>query len=325
MTNRATPRPRTAKRSSCNYTILAPFRSPFELTSYWPRGTEKPDFKWSSSNVYTEDAHGSPVYSWTILDQIFDTYAAAHVRPMVELGFMPQALSIHPDPYHIGWPLKPGQVEGWSFPPKDYTRWQELSRQVAAHLLERYGMATVSTWYWEVWNEPNLPYYWQGTEPEYNRLYDHAVAGVRQAIPHAIVGGPATTGPGPKGNASQYLHDFLAHCVADKVPLDFVSFHVKGQPNVVDGHVQMGLDHELNNAAAGFAIVREFPRFAHLPIILSEADPEGCAACSARSNPGQRLPQWFPLPCLHGGRDEGPVRTRGPQPGEPAGHAHLGL
>ena len=248
-------------------------------------GDGKPDLKWSSTNVYTEDAQGVPVYSWIILDQIFDAYAAAHVRPMVELGFMPQALSTHPDPYHIGWPLKPGEVEGWSFPPKDSKRWQQLCRQVAGHLVARYGMETVSTWYWEVWNEPNLPYYWRGTEAEYNQLYDSAVAGVRQAIPNAKVGGPATTGPGPQGNASQYLHDFLAHCAADKVPLDFISFHVKGQPNLVDGHVQMGLDHELNNAAAGFAIVRAFPRFAQLPIILSEADPEGCAACSARLYP----------------------------------------
>ena len=65
---------------------------------------------------------------------------------MVELGFMPKALSTHPDPYHIGWPLKPGEEEGWSFPPKDYKRWQELNRQVAAHMVERYGKETVATW-----------------------------------------------------------------------------------------------------------------------------------------------------------------------------------
>jgi xylan 1,4-beta-xylosidase len=255
-------------------------------------GDGKPDLKWSSSNVYTEDEQGHPVYSWTILDEIFDAYAAAHVRPMVELGFMPKALSTHPDPYHIGWPLNPGEVEGWSFPPKDYKRWQELNRQVAAHMVKRYGMETVSTWYWEVWNEPDGKYYWKGTEDEYNKLYDYAVAGVRQAIPGARVGGPATTGPGPKGNASQYLQDFLHHCATQKsaatgrsIPLDFISFHVKGSPNVIDGHVQMGLDRELNNADAGFAMVRRFPQFRQLPIILSEADPEGCAACSARLYP----------------------------------------
>jgi xylan 1,4-beta-xylosidase len=255
-------------------------------------GDGKPDLKWSSSNVYTEDANGNPIYSWTILDQIFDAYAAAHVRPMVELGFMPKALSTHPDPYHIGWPLKEGEEEGWSFPPKDYKRWQELNRRVAAHLLERYGKETVSTWYWEVWNEPDGKYYWKGTEDDYNKLYDYAVAGVRQAIPNARVGGPATTGPGPQGKAAEYLRAFLAHCTTNKslatggpIPLDFISFHVKGRPNVVDGHVQMGLDHELNNAVNGFAIVRQFPKFQRLPIILSEADPEGCAACSARIYP----------------------------------------
>ena len=255
-------------------------------------GNGKPDLKWSSSNVYREDANGNPVYSWTILDQIFDAYAAAHVRPMVELGFMPKALSSHPDPYHIGWPLKPGQVEGWSFPPRDYGRWEELAHQVAAHMVERYGIETVSTWYWEVWNEPNGNYYWKGSEQEYNKLYDYAVAGVRKAIPDARVGGPATTGPGPKGNASAYLRDFLEHCAKDKsaatgrsIPLEFISFHVKGSPNVVGGHVQMGLDRELSNADAGFAIVRKFPQFTKLPIILSEADPEGCAACSARLYP----------------------------------------
>ena len=257
-------------------------------------GDGKPDLKWSSSNVYTEDANGNPVYSWTILDQIFDAYAAAHVRPMVELGFMPKALSTHPDPYHIGWPLKPGEEEGWSFPPKDYKRWQELNRQVAAHMAERYGKQTVATWYWEVWNEPDGKYYWKGTEEEYNKLYDYAVAGVRQAIPNARVGGPATTGPGAgtQSKASEYLRAFLAHCATNKslatggpIPLDFISFHVKGKPNVVDGHVQMGLDHELKNAADGFTIVRQFPKFQKLPIILSEADPEGCAACSARLYP----------------------------------------
>ena len=267
-------------------------------------GNGKPEPKWSSSNVYTEDASGNPVYSWTILDQIFDAYAAAHVRPMVELGFMPKALSSHPDPYHIGWPLKPGQVEGWSFPPKDYRRWEELSHQVAAHMVKRYGIATVSTWYWEVWNEPNGKYYWKGTQDEYNKLYDYAAAGVRKAVPNARVGGPATTGPGARGNASQYLQAFLEHCAKNKsaatggpIPLEFISFHVKGSPNVVNGHVQMGLDRELNNAADGFAIVRKFPRFQRLPIILSEADPEGCAACSARLYPHNAYRNGPLYPC----------------------------
>lgn len=267
-------------------------------------GDGKPELKWSSTNVYTEDANGNPIYSWTILDQIFDAYAEAHVRPLVELGFMPKDLSSRPEPYHIGWPTKPGDLEGWSYPPKDYKKWQELVRQIAAHMLQRYGADAVSTWYWEVWNEPNLEYYWKGTQAEYDRLYDYAVAGVREAIPNAHVGGPATTGPGAQGNASEYLRAFLGHCAKDKsaatgekIPLNFISFHIKGSPTVVNGRVRMGLDRELRNAADGFAIVQSFQQFARLPIILTESDPEGCAACSARLYPPNAYRNGPLYPC----------------------------
>lgn len=265
-------------------------------------GDGKPELKWSSTNVYTEDVNGHPVYHWEILDGIFDAYAAAHVRPMVELGFMPEALSSHPEPYHVPWPAKPGVAEGWSFPPKDYQRWRELTHQVAAHMVKRYGIETVSTWYWEVWNEPDISY-WHGTQQEYDQLYDYAAAGVREAIPHAHVGGPATTGPGATGKAADFLTAFLEHCENGKsaatgggVPLDFISFHIKGTTNMVDGHVQMGIQQELDNAANGFAIVRRFPKLEHLPIILSEADPEGCAACVASRYPqnGYRNGSLYP-------------------------------
>ncbi len=262
-------------------------RAHFLLTS----GDGKPELKWSSSNVYAEDASGRPVYNWAILDGIFDAWVGAHVRPFVELGFMPKALSSHPDPYHIPWPTRPGDVEGWSFPPKDYGKWQELVRQVAAHMAARYGMAEVSTWYWEVWNEPDI-FYWHGTEQEYNRLYDYAVAGVRAAIPGARVGGPATTGPSPGSKSAAFLEAFLRHCAQDRsaatggpVPLDFISFHAKGSPHMADGHLQMGLGHELENAATGFGIVRTSEKFRELPIVLSEADPEGCGACSPEQHP----------------------------------------
>lgn len=254
-------------------------------------GGGKPELKWSSTNVYTEDAQGKPVYDWTILDQIFDAYAAAGVRPMVELGFMPKALSSHPDPYHIPWPTKPGDVEGWSFPPKDYARWGALAYQVAAHMAHRYGKDAVADWYWEIWNEPDI-FYWHGTQEEYDKLYDYAVAGVKRAIPEARVGGPASTGPTPGSRSAQFLEAFLRHCAEGKsaatggaIPLDFISFHVKGNPKIVADHVQMGLDNELRNAETGFAIVHTFPQFAKLPVILSEADPEGCAACSSRKYP----------------------------------------
>lgn len=262
-------------------------RAHFLLTT----GDGKPELKWSSSNVYSEDAAGQPVYDWKILDGIFDAWVGARVRPFVELGFMPKALSSHPDPYHISWPTKPGEVEGWSFPPRDYRKWGELVRAVAAHMTQRYGMAEVRTWYWEMWNEPDI-FYWHGTGEEYNRLYDYAAAGVRAAIPDARVGGPATTGPSPGSKSAAFLQAFLRHCAEDRssatggaVPLDFISFHAKGSPHMVDGHVQMGLGRELENAKTGFDIVRASTKFHELPVILSEADPEGCGACSPEQHP----------------------------------------
>ncbi len=157
--------------------------------------------------------------------------------------------------------------------------------------LQRYGMHEVSTWYWEVWNEPDI-FYWRGTEKEYEQLYDYAAAGVRAAIPGAKVGGPATTGPAPGSKSAAFLEAFLRHCAQDRssatggaIPLDFVSFHAKGSPHWVDGHVQMGLGHELLNAKTGYAIVHASTKFRDVPIVLSEADPEGCGACSPAQHP----------------------------------------
>jgi xylan 1,4-beta-xylosidase len=165
-----------------------------------------------------------------------------------------------------------------------------LIRKYVEHLVQRYGKEQVSTWYFEVWNEPDIGY-WHGTPEEYYKLYYYSVAGVRAALPNAIVGGPASTGPASE-KASTFLDNFLKHCQSDKsaangktIPLDFISFHPKGRPTVVDGHVRMGLATELKAAGEGFRIVAKYPKYIHLPIILSEADPEGCAACSMKVNP----------------------------------------
>ena len=245
-------------------------------------GNGEPALKWGSTNVYTEDANGKAVYDWTILDRILDTYRDTNTRPMFEIGFMPEALSIKPQPYQHTWP-RGGITAGWSYPPKDYAKWEELNYALVRHAMERYGKANVETWYWEVWNEPDIGY-WKGTPEEYFKVYDHAVRGVRRALPGAKVGGPATTGPA-SAKAADFLRAFLEHCAQTKAPLDYISFHAKGRPRVVDGHVQMGLDKELADVAKGLDIVSAFPQYRNLPIILSEADPEGCAACSARTHP----------------------------------------
>jgi xylan 1,4-beta-xylosidase len=255
-------------------------------------GNGVPELKWSSSNVFSLDKNGKPAYDFTITDQTFDAFKKAGVRPMVELGFMPKDLAstvpgITEYQLHYPQPTMGGSVNN---PPKDYKMWGELVHKYTEHLVQRYGREQVSTWYFEVWNEPDIVY-WHGTEADYFKLYDYAVAGVRAALPNANVGGPASTGPA-NAKASDFLNAFLKHCLNDKsavdgkpIPLSFISFHPKGQPSLIDGHVRMGISNELNAVQNGFQIVAKYPQLRHVPIIFSEADPEGCAGCSMKVNP----------------------------------------
>ena len=202
--------------------------------------------KFSSSSAYKEDANGNPVYDWTINDKIFDTYVQRGVKPYVEIGFMPEALSTHPQDYPHNPPVKeraPANA-GQAYPPKDYAKWGELVYQWTKHCVERYGADEVNQWYWEVWNEPNISY-WHGTPEDFCKLYDYAVDGVRRALPTARVGGPETAG----GAGGNFLHIFLQHCahetnyVSGKIgsPLDFISFHAKGSTVFLNDHVRMGM------------------------------------------------------------------------------------
>src|SRR5581483_2436514 len=124
------------------------------------------------------------------------------------------------------------------------------------------------------------------------KLYDYTVAAVKRALPSARVGGPATTGlANPK--AAEFLRRFLQHCVDGQnyatgekgAPLDFISFHAKGRTKFVDGHVELNVGANLKDIDQGFAIVESFPTLRQLPVVLSESDPEGCAACDATSHP----------------------------------------
>ena len=205
-------------------------------------GDGSASLKWGSTNIYTEDAAGKPVYSWTILDRIFDTFRAAGIKPLVEVGFMPEALSTHPQPYRHNFPQ--GSVfTGWTYPPKDYQKWSEVVFQFVQHLRERYGDAEVKTWLWEVWNEPDIAY-WQGTPEEFLKLYDYSADAILRALPKARVGGPDSTGPAsPK--AAEFLRIFLDHCAHQRnyatgktgSRLDFISFHPKGSPTWQGDHV----------------------------------------------------------------------------------------
>ncbi len=242
--------------------------------------------KWGSTDVYTEDASGKPVYDWTITDRLFDNLQSTHVRPMVEIGFMPEALSPHPEPYRHQFP-KGDIFTGWSYPPKDYAKWRALIVAYATHLYQRYG-AAVDNWKWEVWNEPDIDYF-HGTVEEYEKLYDITTGAIRQVVPHATVGGPGVTGG---GDNKHFLQLFLEHCLrgtnADTnklgAPLDFISYHPKGSPNFAAGHVTMNLGRQLSLTERGMETIASFPEYRNTPIILTETDPEGCAACQGPQN-----------------------------------------
>jgi xylan 1,4-beta-xylosidase len=162
--------------------------------------------------VYRED-HGKPVYNWQYVDELYDFLVDLKVRPFVELGFMPGALA------------SGGKTIFWwrgnVTPPKDYGKWADLISALTKHWVERYGLAEVKKWYFEVWNEPNLDGFWAGDQKEYFKLYSAAANAVKGVDASLRVGGPATAGAG-------WVPEFIRYCAESKSPVDFVSTHTYG-------------------------------------------------------------------------------------------------
>jgi xylan 1,4-beta-xylosidase len=267
---------------------LSPVPVYFRPHNLLTTGDGEGSLKWGSTNAYTEKPDGSAVYDWTITDRIYDALTAAHVRPLVEIGFMPEALSTHPEPYRHTFP-KGDIYTGWSYPPKDYDKWGKLVQAYAEHLKSRYGSG-VDNWMWEIWNEPDIGY-WHGTSEEYDRLYDESAQAIRSVLPKARVGGPESTGVA-SAHAEAFLRQFLEHCAhgvnaatgGTGAPLDFISFHPKGRPANVNGHVRMDMGHQLRAIDRGMRVVASYPEWKNTPIVLGESDPEGCAACKGPEN-----------------------------------------
>jgi len=165
--------------------------------------------------VYSEDAQGKPVYNWSYVDQIYDGLLADGVKPFVEISFMPKKLALRPD-YHAFW------YKQIVSPPADYAKWDALITAFAAHLVARYGIDEVASWYFEVWNEPNIDF-WTGrpAQQTYFELYDHTARAVKAVSPRLRIGGPATA-------QAAWVDAMIAHAYANHVPLDFVSTHVYG-------------------------------------------------------------------------------------------------
>jgi len=251
-------------------------------------GNGIPALKWSSTNVYTETAKGESIYNWKLTDSIFDTYEHLGMKPLVEVSFMPEALSAKPE--SDGYQTTPDgkkvfHYTGWNYPPADYHKFARLIYQWVQHCIARYGRSEVLNWYWEIWNEPDISY-WKGSIEEYCKLYDYSADAIKRALPGAKVGGPETTNPGGE-NAAVFLRKFLDHVTSGinaatgkpGIPLDFVTFHAKGDPKTIDGTVWMNMGRQLDNIDKGFDIIKSFPAICNLPVIIGESDPEGCAAC----------------------------------------------
>jgi xylan 1,4-beta-xylosidase len=171
--------------------------------------------------VYDEDAKGNPIYNFSYVDQVYDGLLVHHIRPFVELGFMPKKLAAEPV-LHPFW-YKPSPS-----PPKDYAKWDALITAFARHLIDRYGLGEVSQWYFEVWNEPNIDF-WAGDPKQatYFDLYDHTARALKAVSAKLRVGGPATA-------QAAWANTFIRHVTEAQVPADFVSTHVYGNDSVQD-------------------------------------------------------------------------------------------
>jgi xylan 1,4-beta-xylosidase len=163
--------------------------------------------------VYREDRKGNPEYNFQYIDVLYDYILSIGMKPFVELGFMPQSLASGKQT--IFW------WRGNVTPPKDYNKWGELIRNLTQHFTERYGADEVKTWYFEVWNEPNLRGFWAGTQEEYFKLYRYSVNAIKSVNKEYRVGGPATAG-------AAWEVDMIDFCQKNNLPLDFISTHSYG-------------------------------------------------------------------------------------------------
>jgi len=163
--------------------------------------------------VYREDKNGKPEYNFQYIDVLYDYLLSIGMKPFVELGFMPEVLASGKQ--NIFW------WRGNVTPPKDYEKWEDLIRNLVAHFTERYGAEEVKTWYFEVWNEPNLHAFWSGTQQEYFKLYKYSVEAIKSLNKEYRVGGPATAG-------AAWEPEMIDFCSKNELPLDFISTHSYG-------------------------------------------------------------------------------------------------
>ena len=297
----------------CNYTytpeseeLLAKFQN-FQEKPYYVRahhmlctGNCHAFYKWGSTNAYLEDENGNPVYNWKYIDLILDTLLKYDCKPFVELGFMPMDLVdksyYDKGPKLTGWQLEYNMYKqfGWSCPPKDYNKWYGLINELVKHCVDRYGAEEVTSWYFELWNEPDISY-WSGSFEDFEKLYDYTAAAVKAALPAARVGGPGVTNPAYREKSAPMLDHFLDHCrngvnycTGEKgTTVDFTTFHVKGGGYPMDVKAQMGTPPSVKRIMEGVKVGYEIickHGYDNVECILSEIDPDGWAAGGVGDN-----------------------------------------
>jgi xylan 1,4-beta-xylosidase len=254
-------------------------------------------YKWGSTNVYIEDEKGNPVYNFDVIDRMCDIWLGNNCKPFFEIGFMPLDL-VRLDDVDAGSWLRYNEYKriGWNRPPKDYDKWYALIHKLIEHLVNRYGQTELDSWYFEMWNEPDI-FYWSGTHEEFCRLYDYTEAAIHDVCPSLRFGGPATCGAfAYDGKAANFLRDFLKHTKSGKnlktgatgTRLDFTTFHTKGGGYSFTTNKALektpSVKKMLDQIRICGTIIKECG-YGDLECILSEADPDGWAAGGRFDNP----------------------------------------
>lgn len=216
--------------------------------------------------VYNEDEHGNPVYNFSYVDQVYDGLLKNGVKPFVEIGFMPRKLAFNPDALHPFW------YKQNVSPPKSMERWDDLVSHFAQHLVERYGIDEVASWYFEVWNEPNIDF-WNGIprQESYFDLYAQTARSLKGVNPRLRVGGPATA-------AAAWVSDFLKYASENHVPVDFVSTHGYADDtveNLFGTHEKIPMDDRVCRAVEKVHAEIRSSATPRLPLIWSEWNVEG--------------------------------------------------
>lgn len=162
-------------------------------------------------DVVYKKADGTIAYHWHHIDKIYDFLLSIGMKPFVELNPMPSAIASGEETF-MWYKMN-------ITPPKDMKLWYDLVYNFTKHVADRYGNDEVSTWFFEVWNEPNLACFWTGTKEEYFELYKNSANAIKAVCPDFKVGGPSTA-------VADWIQDAIDYCAENNVALDFITTHL---------------------------------------------------------------------------------------------------